>query len=280
MDKRTSHPDDSASLPPELAALARRIAEQPVPRPSFDATTRLVEQLLVLEPRPAPAAHVNVFSLRRASRTLRVAGWHLRLLGPAFWCVGVVSLLMAGALSPSGLGGHPSALPLVLCAPLTAALGIAFAVRTTSRGLREVEASAPLSFAELSAGLALALVVFDALLCLVVSAGLALLGVAPFAALVAAWLGPLLLLAGISLPVALRFGVRAAALVGAGPWLLVALLSLFAPLSPIAALYSASADPAAILPRLLAAAVGILLLALPLLRGEVWLVGARQASIE
>jgi hypothetical protein len=198
-----------------------------------------------------------------------VARWRLRLLGPAFWCAGVIPVVAAGLLTPEALG-HGVAMPLILVGPLTAVLGVAYALRTASRGLRDVEASAPISFAEASAGLALALAAFDAALCAAVSAGLALLRLAPFANLMAAWLGPLLLLAGISLPVALRYGARAAALVGGGPWLVLGVCSLAWPQAQVAGLFTPPADGAGVLLRLLAAAVGLALLAEPLARGAAW----------
>jgi hypothetical protein len=200
---------------------------------------------------------------------LRVARWRLRLLGPAFWLSGVILVALAGALTPTALR-HSVMLPLALIGPLTAALGVAHALRATSRGLREIEASAPLSLAEAASGLALALVAFDGLLCAAVSAGLALLRIAPFAALVASWLGPLMLLAGVSLPVALRYGARAAALVGAGPWALLALYAVAQPHTPVMALYTLPMDAPAILARLLAGLIGLALLLRPLAPLDTW----------
>src|SRR5512146_716257 len=231
MDERKlsqNWPSDD-ELSPDQADLAARYAAQLVPEPDAHDTALLIERLLAAQ--PAAVAPRDARTLRPLA-AFGVARWRLRLLEPAFWCSGVILVAIAGALTPAALR-YSIALPLILLGPLTAVLGIAHALRTTSRGLREIEASAPLSFAEAASGLALALVVFDGLLCAAVSAALALLSIAPFTALVAAWLGPLLLLAGVSLPVALRYGARAAALVGAGPWLLLALFAVTWPLSTI-----------------------------------------------
>jgi hypothetical protein len=185
------------------------------------------------------------------------------------WCAGVVLLALVGAYTIN-TPQQQVALPLVLMGPLTIVLGLAHALRTISRGLRELEASAPVSFAEVSSGLVLALVAFDGLLCAAVSAALALARLAPFAGLIAAWSAPLLLLAGVSLLVALRFSVRAAALIGVGPWLLLAQWSLLSPQAAVAALFTAPTDTGAVVARLLAGLVGLLLLLWPMTRGDAW----------
>jgi hypothetical protein len=247
--------DSKADLPPELVDLAERYAGQPLPRPTPEETTRLLECLLAVKSLPPKEVGWR---------------WRLRLLGPSFWCIGVVLLALVGAYSVNTPHQQQVALPLVLMGPLTVILGLAHALRTTSRGLREIEVSAPVSFAEVSSGLVLALVVFDGLLCVAVSAALALERLAPFAGLVAAWSAPLLLLSGISLLVALRFGVRAAVLVGGGPWLLLALYSLLSPQAAVAAIFSAPTDTGAMVARLLVGLSGLLLLLWPLGHGGAW----------
>jgi hypothetical protein len=253
-------------IPCGHADLVARYAAQPVPRPAARDTAQLIERLLSTE---APASAPRGDWALRPLAAILVARWRLRLLGPAFWLSGVILVALAGALTPATLR-YSIMLPLVLIGPLTAALGVAHALRTTSRGLREIEASAPLSLAEVASGLALALVTFDVSLCVAVSAGLALLRIAPFAALVASWLGPLLFLAGVSLPVAVRYGARAAALVGAGPWALLALWAIAQPHTPIMALYTLPADTPSILGRLLAGLIGLALLLGPLAPVEAW----------
>jgi len=105
-------------------------------------------------------------------------------------------------------------------------LGLAHALRTPSTGLRAIEASCPVNFAQTSMGLGLAILAFDSLLGLVATLGFTLAHWAPFWNLLLAWLAPLLLLTAISLPIALLRNVRLAALVGGLPWLLLGLLAL------------------------------------------------------
>lgn len=260
------HPAPDDEMPAELRAVAARYAAQPVPRPTPEQTARLLARLLAEEPSAARMA----FPRRgRVGPALRVARWRVRLLGPWFWVASVL-LLAGGAAITLFQHGGGVALPLVLVAPLTAVLGLAHAARTSSGGLRAVEASAPVGFVEVTAGLALAVVGFDCALGLAATLILALLRWAPFVALLAAWLGPLLLLSGISLPIALRWGTVPAAVVGAGPWLALALAAALAPGSVCATFFIVPQDAASELAHAGAAAGGGLLLLLVLLRGGAW----------
>ena len=266
-DNRHGHTgaDDDDDLPPELHAIAQRYAAQPVPRPTPADTARLVARLVADEPAvalAAPARHGPIIG------AFRVARWRMHLLGRWFWVAGVI-LMALGAVLTSALHGS-GALPLILLAPLTAVLSLAHAVRTPSAGLRAVEASCPIGFVEVTTGLVLAIVGFDCLLGVMATAGLALLRWAPFVALLAAWLGPLLLLAGISLPVALRWGAIPASLVGGGPWLLLAAVARLQPGGAYARAVAVPQDGLSLTLHLVAAALGSLLLVLMLVRGSAW----------
>ena len=194
--------------------------------------------------------------------------WRMHLLGRWFWVAGVVLMALGALLTPAlRVGG---ATPLILLAPLTAVLSLAHAVRTSSGGLRGVEASCPIGFVEVTTGLVLAIVGFDCLLGVMATAGLALLRWAPFVALLAAWLGPLLLLAGISLPIALRWGAIPAAIIGGGPWLMLAAVARLQPDGAYARAFAVPQDGLSLGLHLAAAALGSLLLALLLVRGSAW----------
>src|SRR5579872_4187043 len=84
-------------VPPDLRAVANRYAAQPMPRPTPEATARLVARLLAEEPvavltaSPRPA---------RITPALRVMRWRLRLLGPWFWISSVVLLAVGAAITP------------------------------------------------------------------------------------------------------------------------------------------------------------------------------------
>ena len=210
-------------LPPDLQAAAKSYAAQSVPRPSLADTTQLLHTLL------AEAAFHEQDTYDAKNDHLwdisMVARWRVYLLGPWFWITGVL-LLPGGILLARALAISDLTTLLILLLPLTAVLGVTHALRTPSAGLRAVEASCPVSFAQTSMGLGLAILAFDGLLGGVATLGLALANFAPFWNLLLAWLAPLLLLTAISLPLAVVRSVRLAALVGGLPWLLLGLLAL------------------------------------------------------
>ena len=265
MDERyRDYPVDD-DLPPDLRAVAARYAAQPMPRPTPDDTARLVARLLAEE----PGAAIEARRGGHVRAALRVTRWRLRLLGPWFWIACVLLLALGAALTPTMERAH-AAIPLVALIPLSAVLGLAHALRTPSSGLRAIEASAPIGFVEVTAGLALAIVVCNAALGVAATALVALARWAPFAPLLAAWCGPLLLLAGISLPVALRWGTTPAMIIGAGPWLALTLVALLQPAGPGALAFALPGDAASLLAHGAAAALGGCLLALTLVFGGRW----------
>jgi hypothetical protein len=261
----SSYTEDDEDLPPELQLIAQRYSTQPVPHPTPEDTARLLTRLLTEETVVMlNAVHERGFILR----TLRVARWRIRLLGPWFWIAGVL-LLIFGALLAPVMNRSNAIMALILLVPLTAVLGLAHALRTTSPGLREIEASCPTSYVEVSAGLVLAIVGFDCLLGILATVLLALVQWAPFGALLAAWIGPLLLIVGVSLLVALRWGAIPAAIVGGGPWLLLALAAFLNPTGALALVFTLPLDLLSLTLHLVAAVLGGLILIL-LLRGSSW----------
>lgn len=270
MDKSISPPSCEQAeddLPPDLLDLALHVAAQPMPRPTEKDTALLVERLLaagaVVAPPPAPGWAPSPTVL------MRVARWRMRLLGPWFWIASVALIAMGATLSlVNSTAGNTFA--LILTVPLTGVLGLTYALRTTSSGLREVEAASAVSLVEGAVGLALALLGFDCAFGVLVTLMLALLRWVPFAALLVAWLGPLLLLTGISLPLALRWGTPATIIVGVGPWLALALGALVWPHGIPARLIASPVDHISLALHLVAVAVGACLLLLFLLRGSAW----------
>jgi hypothetical protein len=216
-------PREREELPPDLQAAARSYAAQPVPRPSSAETTRLIHALLT-----EAAFQTQDTREPGTSHLWRIAvltRWRLHLLGPWFWMAGVLLLLAGIGLSQSFTVSDLITL-LILLLPLAAVFGLAHALHSPSAGLRAVEASSSVTFAQTSIGLGLVLLAFDSVLGLVATLGFTLANWAPFWNLLLAWLAPLLLLTAISLPLALLRSVRLAALVGGVPWLLLGLLAL------------------------------------------------------
>jgi hypothetical protein len=273
MDERDSQgmypsrrPAGGDELPPELRAVAERYAAQPVPRPTPADTARLIARLLAEEPGVALAALAH---RQRVLPAVRVARWRLRLLGPWFWIAGVLLLALGAAVTPL-IGEASAPLPLIALVPLTAVLGLAHALRTPSGGLRAVEASAPIGFVEVTTGLVLAIVAYDSTLGVAATAVVALARWAPFAPLLVAWLGPLLLLAGISLPIALRWGTVPAMVIGAGPWLALTLVAALQPAGAGALIFALPHDATSVCAHIAAATLGGALFLLTLVRGRTW----------
>lgn len=254
MDNDHERIADVEYLPPDLLATARRYAAQPVARPTPEQTKRLVDRLLA-EPVSAPARNMSYRG--QALAPMRVARWRVRLMSAPFWIACVLALAVVGAVTAINVTSS-GMVPLVLALPLTGVLGLAQAARTPSRGLRDVEAATPVSHATVMAAVTLAIVGLDCAFGLIATAFVALLSWAPFASLLVAWLGPLLLLAGLSLPVALRWGAIPAAVVGAGPWLALALVAFVIPgNSTVAAVFALPHDSLSFALRIGGAALGV-----------------------
>lgn len=257
---------DLHDLPPDLVRVAQRYGAQPVPRPTLEQTARMVARLVTEE---SAIRRAEPCSAPSALLALQVARWRARLLGPWFWAATVMLITLGTVLALiNTVAGN--ALTLILMLPLTGILSLAYAVRTTSSGLREVEAAAAVGVVEVAAGLALAILGFDCAFGILITFILALLQWAPFVALLVAWLGPLLLLAGLSLPIALRWGMTAALVVCAGPWVALALAAIVWPHTLPAQLFALPTDQLALMSHIAAAAIGACVLLLFLLRGSVW----------
>jgi hypothetical protein len=257
--------DEDASLPAPLRRLARRYAAQPAYPPAPEQTSRLVSRLLALD---APVRPPAAPTPGGAARSVRLARWRLRLLGPAFWLASLVLLALgaAGAAPLHLLTPLSPGTALILLAPLTVVLGLAHAFDGAPPGLRAVEGVCPVRPLEALTGLVLAIIGFDCLFGTLATGAVALAGWAPFAALLVAWLAPLLVLAGVTLPLALRWGPGPATLLAAGPWLL---LVAFAQRQPLGAL-ALPTDAPSLVGHLIAGLVGGLVLLLALGHGPAW----------
>lgn len=279
MEHNPSDParERDSDLPIDLRSVARRYAGQPLPAPSEAETGRLLAALLAEEPtaraRGTVAARPDWRD--RARHAAQLARWRVRLLAIPFW---VASLLVLGlglvAARPLMASGRAAATALIFVVPLTAALGLVYALRTSSGGLREVEAATPTGAAETLGGLVLVIVGFECALGTIATAGLALLARAPFGATLIAWLGPLLLLTGCALLAALRWGAAPAALLVGIPWALLAAGTQLRAVGP----FAPPDDGIALASRLAVALIGGILIALTLARGPAWPPAPQRAA--
>lgn len=208
--------------PDELQHIAHLYTMQPAPQPDAGAVQRLMERLLHEE---IAAGQAKMPWKPSSLQVLRVARWQMLLLGPGFWVSSVLLLVAIFLLWPV-LGGEVLANLLIILLPLTAILSVIHTVQKLSLRVHEIEASCPTNIIETTAALVLTIVFFTILLGLITTLALTLAHWTPFVALLATWLGPLLLLVSLSLPVALRWGTVPAFLVGGGPWLYLIFTSL------------------------------------------------------
>jgi hypothetical protein len=254
------------SLPEELRQVAQWYTAQPVPEPTHEAIQRLMVRLQAEE---VAVARISIQSRQSIIQTLRMTRWQLSLLGPWFWITGAVLLVLGIGAAPF-LPQSEAITLLVYALPLSAVLSAVYALRRVMPGLRDVEKSSPTGFVEMMTGVVLALVCFNVVLGLFATVALSLVHWAAFGALLASWLGPLLLLVAISFPVALRWGTFPAMLVGGGPWLLLMLFAA-ARSGGVSASFLLVAQPNVLLGlQLCAAGLGAVILFLLLIRGSTW----------
>ncbi|GHO99800.1 hypothetical protein KSF_098480 [Reticulibacter mediterranei] len=277
MDNFMHQPDDTSltseirqqeidALPAELQPIAHLYAMQPVPRPDAGAAQRLMERLLHEE---SAAEHANMSWRSSSLQILRVSRWQMLLLGPSFW-VSSTLLLVATFLLLPVFGGEVLANLLIVLLPLTAILSVIRAVQKLSLRVHEIEASCPMNIVETTAALVLAIVFLNILLGLITTLALALTNWVPFVALLSTWLGPLLLLVSLSLPVALRWGTLPAFLIGGGPWLYLIVTSLVSQLMENGHVSLVNHNSTQFTLSWLSALLGLGLLLLWFLRGSNW----------
>ncbi len=209
---------------------------------------------------PAPGEE---FGLWRA-----VLGAQLRLFPPSVRVAAVIVLLLGVPQAFLSPGSASTALDIV--APVLAAAGVLAAFGGARRASLEVELACAVRPYELLLARLLLVVGCDLAVALAASVVLWVAGGGGAAAhLVLAWLGPLLLLAGLNLTLSLRWGATAAAVPSVALWSV-----------SVAATTRASAWPGLAwcvparmsTPELLGlAAAGGLLLALTVARGAFWL---------
>lgn len=207
-------------LPTDLQVIASYYASQSVPRPSIADTERLLARLAseAIVPPTMPFQRLSLLDV------LHIVRWRLRLLGPISWCA-IALLLLLWTIAVSSFGPTLVTQSLIILLPALPIFGLGLVLRMSSLGLREIEASCPIGMVESTLGLTLVIVSLTCLLGGVATAGMALLHWASFMELLSAWLAPVVCLTALSLPIALRWGTRAAILVGGLPWMILAIVA-------------------------------------------------------
>ena len=199
----------------DLSRLEARLrtlqVSDPTPEEHAALVTRLTATLAAAEPLPERSLQPALW--------LQIARAQIRLLGMPFWMASGFILVLGVSL---GLVGDGSLLAIlfVLCAPVLAAVGVAYVFRPETRSLRELEDISPIGSLELLYVRLGVILAFNILLCLAILAAIALH--APQSVVVwrllLAWLGPMLALTGTALYASLRLGSPAGVAVPLGLW--------------------------------------------------------------
>jgi hypothetical protein len=241
--RRQPDADLAAELSPEqqsdlgdLSGVQESLARYVVPRPSPEETGALLARLRPLVAARAAGADARAAQVHTTVRTPApapepdfledaplpaaqrgVRGWldlarsQTSLLESSFWWASGL-VFTVGLLAGLTQAGRPYSLILAFLSPVLAAAGVAYAFRPSLRSLGEMERACPINplelvYARLGLVLAFNLVLSLALLTMLAATepGLVLWR------LVAAWLGPMLALAGVALYTTVRWGAVAGA---------------------------------------------------------------------
>lgn len=249
----------SAEIEDVMPALLR-LSEWQVPQPSAADTQRLLVRLVAALPASTSARQaIRAHQDRRRyglSWLLITARTQVSLFGPAFWLVSLlVTLLGVGIVLSHGLPDQ--AFFLRASGPFLAYLGTSVAFRSAGVHTLECELVCLPSPLQLAVARLVIVLGYDVGLGCILSLALWAGGAGHVLALTCSWLMPLLLVAGLALLLSLRLPVSASAALAYGSWLL--LLALDATFSP-------QIFPLTLQTEALLGSLGLLLLAIALLR--------------
>jgi len=214
-------PDEAAQLAPSLLRLSAWQAPHPTPASRDQLLALLVSHL----PAPAPAAFFAnqeraLVGLRTRLRGLAgVLVAQARLLRPAVWIASAAAIVLAMVYAltlPRPIGEQDV---LVFALPLIAATGVAFLYGPETDAGLELALATPTSPRTVLLGRFGLLFGFDAALALAGTALLAGLRGEAIWALTLVWLGPMALLAALSLALSIVLGPVAASGGAAALWL-------------------------------------------------------------
>lgn len=214
--------DERSEVIPALAAFAAWTAA-----PTSDDTSNLIQRLRPLMPtvRPAGTArHVRTGIRVEFGYLIRVALSQVTVLRAGFWIGSLVVLAISAALAATQGDGARSVV-LYLAGPLLAYMGTSAGFRAESLGVLEFEFACPITPRQLTVARLLIIVGYQTTAGLVIAFAFAPVIAGPALQLVAMWLAPLLLGAGVTLLCSLRFPIAwAGATVYAG-WIALVVLA-------------------------------------------------------
>jgi hypothetical protein len=214
--------DERNEVIPALAAFAAWTAA-----PTSDDTSNLVRRLRPLMPtgrRVRTARHVRTGISGEFGYLIRVALSQVTVLRAGFWFGSLVVLAISAALAATQGDGARSVV-LYLAGPLLAYMGTSAGFRAESLGVLEFEFACPITPRQLTVARLLIIVGYQTTAGMVIAFAFAPVIGGPALQLVAMWLAPLLLGAGVTLLCSLRFPIAwAGATVYAG-WIALVVLA-------------------------------------------------------
>jgi hypothetical protein len=220
-------PEEIAELSPQLL----RLVEWQAPIPSPAGSMQLYNRLLHALPRTSPVrqtlqaqwskphnALLNMLAIVRAQVSI------LRL---SFW-IASVAITLVGVLAVIASSGPNQAIPLYALGPLLACLSTMTAFRAAGLQVMEFELVCPPSLLQLTIARLVLVLSYDIALGLLLSLLFWMIGSGDVLTLTLAWLMPLLLVVGLALLLSLRWGIRTAAALAYGGWLILLILNITA----------------------------------------------------
>ncbi len=207
----------------ELAQAALQLQRFTAPEPTKASAQRLLQAVRRYVPENAPPRFRQTMQQAGVPKAgfslslLTLIRPQISLLGRPFWAATVLLLLLATwlVLLPNNTGQ----LPLLMFAPLTGALGIVYAFRSTDERVLELEAASAMTWQQLVLARMILIIGMNvAVLSAVTLISALLLPGFPIGLLMLSWLAPLLLWASIALNVSLRFGHWAGMVTSFAAW--------------------------------------------------------------
>ncbi len=191
--------EDTGSLEEadRLLPTVRRLADWSAPVPTAGDTAALVRRLVGSLPRRQPSVPAMMGWLLRSQ---------LRVVQQEIWWASALVIVLGVAVTLTGTNPNAEMLPLVLVAPLVAAVGIVFLYGPTADPALEIELATPVSPRLIILVRVLLVFVFDLVLCFVGSLALVVVrGEWSLWPLIVMWLAPMTCLAALAFLLSMLF---------------------------------------------------------------------------
>jgi hypothetical protein len=220
-------PEEIVELAPQLL----RLVEWQTPIPSPAGSMQLYNRLLHALPRTSPVRQALQAQWSKPHNALlnmlAIVRAQVNILRLSFW-IASIAITLVGILAVIASSGPNQAIPLYALGPLLACLSTMTAFRAADLQVMEFELVCPPSVLQLTIARLVLVLSYDIALGLLLSLLFWMIGSGDVLTLTLAWLMPLLLVAGLTLLLSLRWGIRTAAALAYGGWLILLILNITA----------------------------------------------------